>query len=247
LPASRFCWNEAPDLAGTKRRSVGNKAKDACVDSAWQQRRGADASRSFGYWPGIRRSWLPDRTHSQHLTSPKVEAMLDFLRSCAADKTSRQAIDPMIDLPGTRRIVQQQNISRSVTMRQYRGVREAACGGKLAAVQPAGPGTRAERGVDGLTQDVARSLLMGSPEHSSARIAPRRTAPQPLEGRGVAARPERRSEYLPRLRCSGTWLFGRMEGQNDIKPFRTPQPWISASHRRSSGVCSHLDIRVESA
>ena len=33
--------------------------------------------------------------------------MLDFLRSCAADKTSPQAIDRMIDLPGTGRIVQQ--------------------------------------------------------------------------------------------------------------------------------------------
>ena len=87
--------------------------------------------------------------------------MLDFLRSCAADKTSPQAIDHIIDLPGTDLIVKQQNISRSVTRQQYRDVLKAACGGKLAALKPAAPGTRAEKGVDGLTQDVAPSLLWG--------------------------------------------------------------------------------------
>ena len=87
--------------------------------------------------------------------------MLDFLRSCAADKPSPQAIDHIIDLPGTDLIVKQQNISRSVTRQQYRDVLKAACGGKLAALKPAAPGTRAEKGVDGLTQDVAPSLLWG--------------------------------------------------------------------------------------
>jgi hypothetical protein len=91
----------------------------------------------------------------------QAEAMIAFLRSCAAENTSPLAIDHIIGLPGTDLIVKQQNISRSVAMRQYRDVLEAACGGKLAAVKPAGPGTRAERGVEGLTQDVAPSLLWG--------------------------------------------------------------------------------------
>jgi hypothetical protein len=112
----------------------------------------------LAFYPAI----VASRSHA--LPTPdfsQAEAMLDFLRSCAADKPSPQAIDHIIDLPGTDLIVKQQNISRSVTRQQYRDVLEAACGGKLAALKPAAPGTRAEKGVDGLTQDVAPSLLWG--------------------------------------------------------------------------------------
>jgi hypothetical protein len=91
----------------------------------------------------------------------QAEAMLDFLRSCAASKASPQQLDRLIALPGTELVVQQQNISRRVTMEQYRGVLQAACTGKIAAVKPAEAGTRADRGVEGLTQDVAPSLLWG--------------------------------------------------------------------------------------
>ena len=91
----------------------------------------------------------------------QAEAMLDFLRSCAADKASPQELDRVITLPGTKLVVQQQNISRRVTMEQYRSVLQAACAGKIATVKPAEAGTRAERGVEGLTQDVAPSLLWG--------------------------------------------------------------------------------------
>ena len=64
-------------------------------------------------------------------------------------------------MPGTDLVVKQQNISRTVTMNQYRSVLEAACGGKIAVVRAAEDGTRAERGVEGLTQDVGPSLVWG--------------------------------------------------------------------------------------
>jgi hypothetical protein len=91
----------------------------------------------------------------------QAEAMLHFLRSCAANKSTPQELDRVITLPGTALVVQQQNISRRVTMEQYRGVLQAACAGKIAAVKSAEAGTRAERGVEGLTQDVAPSLVWG--------------------------------------------------------------------------------------
>ena len=87
--------------------------------------------------------------------------MLDLLRSCAADKATPQEVDHVVSLPGTDLVVKQQNISRTVTMPQYRGVLEAACGGKIAVVKAAEDGTRAERGVEGLTQDVGPSLVWG--------------------------------------------------------------------------------------
>jgi hypothetical protein len=91
----------------------------------------------------------------------EAEAMLHFLQSCAAGKASTQELDRLIALPGTELVVEQQNISRRVTMEQYRSVLQAACARKIAVVKPAEAGTRAERGVEGLTQDVAPSLLWG--------------------------------------------------------------------------------------
>ena len=87
--------------------------------------------------------------------------MLHFLQSCAAGKASPQELDRLMALPGTELVVEQQNISRRVTMEQYRSVLQAACARKIAVVKPAEAGTRAERGVEGLTQDVAPSLLWG--------------------------------------------------------------------------------------
>jgi hypothetical protein len=91
----------------------------------------------------------------------EAEAMLHFLQSCAGGKASPQELDRLIALPGTELVVEQQNISRRVTMEQYRSVLQAACARKIAVVKPAEAGTRAERGVEGLTQDVAPSLLWG--------------------------------------------------------------------------------------
>jgi Putative zinc dependent peptidase (DUF5700) len=88
-------------------------------------------------------------------------AMVDLLRSCATGKATQARIEQVLALPGTGLIVAQQNISRRVTMQQYRQVLEAGCVGKIADVKPAEPGARAEKGVTGLTQDVAPSLIWG--------------------------------------------------------------------------------------
>jgi hypothetical protein len=91
----------------------------------------------------------------------QAEAMLQLLRSCHEKTVPAGAIDGVLSLPGTGLVVQQQNISRRVTMQQYREVLQAACAGKVAEVKPAEAGARAEKGVAGLTQDVGPSLVWG--------------------------------------------------------------------------------------
>jgi hypothetical protein len=88
-------------------------------------------------------------------------AMLDLLRACQVNNASAEMFDRVSSLAGTQLIVAQQNISRRVTMQQYRDVLEAACAGKIAPLKPTEPGTRAEKGIAGLTQDVGPSLIWG--------------------------------------------------------------------------------------
>lgn len=100
----------------------------------------------------------------QAQTSPdftQADAMLDLLRACHANKASPSDFDRVISLAGTELVVAQQNISRRVTMQQYREVLQAACVGRVADVKPAEPGARAAKGVTGLTEDVAPSLVWG--------------------------------------------------------------------------------------
>jgi len=91
----------------------------------------------------------------------QADAMLEWLRACHAGKGTKTEADRVISLPGTELVVGQQNISRRVTVRQYRQVLEAACAGRIADVQPAELGTRGEKGVAGLFEDVAPSLIWG--------------------------------------------------------------------------------------
>ena len=95
----------------------------------------------------------------------QATAMLRLLERCHAGVVPSQAIDQVMDLPGTRLIIGQQNVSRRVTPAQYRAVLVAACGGEIARVTPSEPGARAEKGVQGLTEDVAPSLIWGR-DHS---------------------------------------------------------------------------------
>jgi hypothetical protein len=104
---------------------------------------------------------LTPRALAQTPDFTQAETMLDLLRSCATNKASSQDLERVIALPGTDLVVQQQNISRRVTMEQYRSVLQAACAGKIASVKPAEAGTRAEKGVEGLAQDVGPSLVWG--------------------------------------------------------------------------------------
>jgi hypothetical protein len=87
--------------------------------------------------------------------------MLQLLERCHAGVVPPEAIDQVMDLPGTRLIIGQQNVSRRVTPAQYRAVLAAACGGESARITPSEPGARAEKGVQGLSNDVAPSLLWG--------------------------------------------------------------------------------------
>jgi hypothetical protein len=96
---------------------------------------------------------VPDFTQAQ--------AMLELLRSCHANRATAAEFQRVVSMAGTQLVVAQQNISRRVTTGQYRQALEAACAGKIAGVKPAEPGVRAEKGVTGLTQDVAPSLIWG--------------------------------------------------------------------------------------
>lgn len=91
----------------------------------------------------------------------QAEAMLELLGACHMDHTSAATVEHVLALRGTGLVVQQQNISRRVTMQQYQEVLKAACSGKVADVKPAEPGARGDKGVTGLTQDVAPSLIWG--------------------------------------------------------------------------------------
>jgi hypothetical protein len=141
--------------------SSGNNPRDAFVDLHMAEARNWRLVGAFcmlAFSPPI----LTSRARAQQAPDfTQAEAMLDFLQSCAADKASPEALDHVISLPGTELVVKQQNISRMVTMDQYRAVLQAACAGKNAVVKPAESGSRAQKGVDGLTQDISPSLTWG--------------------------------------------------------------------------------------
>src|ERR1035437_10704231 len=69
--------------------------------------------------------------HSQSVPDfSQAQAMLELPRSCHDNKATTEAVDRVLSLPGTGLVVQQQNISRRVTVQQYREVLEAACTGR---------------------------------------------------------------------------------------------------------------------
>lgn len=87
--------------------------------------------------------------------------MLALLERCQQKNAPPELTDEVMALPGTQLIVAQQNISRRITSVQYKTVLSAACEGRIAHIEPSEPGARAEKGVQGLTEDVAPSLLWG--------------------------------------------------------------------------------------
>jgi hypothetical protein len=91
----------------------------------------------------------------------QAQTMVKFLGECHAGNASEQSIEQIMSLPGTELIVAQQNISRRITSAQYRVVLSAACNGEIAQIQPFDTGARAQKSVQGLTADVAPSLLWG--------------------------------------------------------------------------------------
>lgn len=91
----------------------------------------------------------------------QADAMVKLLESCARGEVRQEAVGRVMALPGTQLIVAQQNISRRITSAQYRAVLISACKGEIAHIEPSEPGARAEKGVQGLTNDVAPSLIWG--------------------------------------------------------------------------------------
>src|SRR5690348_1123537 len=88
--------------------------------------------------------------------------MIDFLDNCAAGTAPPPAfLEEVMALPGTQLVIAQQNISRRITSEQYRATLASACKGEIARLQPLESAARAQKGVEGLTGDVASSLLWG--------------------------------------------------------------------------------------
>jgi hypothetical protein len=105
---------------------------------------------------------LAFNAHAQALPDfAQADAMLELLRACHSNHASQNDFDRVTSLAGTELVVAQQNISRRVMMQQYRDLLAAACAGRVAHVDPAEPGARAEKGVQGLTKDVAPSIIWG--------------------------------------------------------------------------------------
>jgi hypothetical protein len=96
---------------------------------------------------------------STSVDSRQAEEMLALLQHCQTNSSSAQEIANVMVLPGTKLIIAQQNVSRRVTPAQYETILSSACRGSVAAITPSEPGARGERGVEGLTRDVAPSII----------------------------------------------------------------------------------------
>jgi hypothetical protein len=90
-------------------------------------------------------------------------------------------------------VIQQPNISRRVSAQQYLDGLQAAYAGKVADVKPSEPGARAEKGVAGLTQDVAPPLVRGRDNIALLESRLRELSRNPSIGNAIPLAPE----YLP--------------------------------------------------
>ena len=89
----------------------------------------------------------------------QAETMLTFLQQCTTNTVPTNAIATLMALPGTQLIIAQQNVSRRITPAQYESILTSACRGNVAPIEPSEPGPRGERGAEGLTHDVAPSII----------------------------------------------------------------------------------------
>lgn len=102
---------------------------------------------------------LPVASAQNTVDATQAVGMVNLLERCHVGGVPHTTIEQVIRLPGTQLIIAQQNISRRITSAQYRAVLTSACKGEIAHIQPSESGARAEKGVQGLTRDVAPSLL----------------------------------------------------------------------------------------
>src|SRR6185369_7162317 len=105
--------------------------------------------------PSLLLVWSAAANALDAVDTTQSQAMIDFLDSCHDGTAPSAAIEQVMRLPGTQLVVAQQNISRRITPAQYRATLVSACKGEIARLQPSEPGARFEKGVEGLTGDVA--------------------------------------------------------------------------------------------
>ena len=91
----------------------------------------------------------------------QADLMMRLLKQAGAGGVSSALVDSVLAARGTELIIEQQNISRTVTRNQYAQVLRGLSEDRSPAMQPAGDGVRARRGLEGLLEDVRPSLLWG--------------------------------------------------------------------------------------
>jgi hypothetical protein len=91
----------------------------------------------------------------------QADRMVRLLEQVEAGGVSDALVDSFMSEHGTELIIEQQNISRTVTAHQYRQVLESLSEREPPALQPADDGVRARRGLEGLLEDVRPSMLWG--------------------------------------------------------------------------------------
>ena len=114
----------------------------------------------------------------------QAERMLELLTSHGPPTAAQ--VDAVVATPGTQLIVQQQNLSRKVTVEQYRVVLAAVAAEAAPAVEGAEEGERAARGVRGLRDEVWPALHWGT-SHTDV-LAERIAALRKLDVGHVATR-----------------------------------------------------------
>ena len=120
--------------------------------------------------------------------------MVQMLRAVATRPLTPAEIDQVMAAEGTRMIVAQQNISRSVSLAQYRILLQNLHLQVVPEIAPVDQSERASRGVDGLRNDVWAGLRWGvaNVDLLAARIAE-------LEEKDVAAEARTLAQsFLPR-------------------------------------------------
>ena len=88
----------------------------------------------------------------------QADMMLKLLRSSAGGNVDSMAVESVLNAHGTALIIGQQNISRAVTVGQYRTLLKALGGEVPPDIAPVDETEKARRGVEGLRKDVWPAL-----------------------------------------------------------------------------------------
>ena len=84
----------------------------------------------------------------------QADLMLEFLTELHQGKQDSVALEPILNAEGTKLIVKQMNIVRSVALDQYGQLLKGLSDNRLPQIEPVDSTERAKRGVHGLTNDI---------------------------------------------------------------------------------------------